>query len=122
MNKLVKNSLFQAGALATVWILASSFAGQTATAKSEARHPDLAVSQAFDLVSDTVAPRHQSAPGKGNLEVRLGACSSLAWPHIPAECLNGGKKVSRTITIEHRTGTDTSTLSRVTAEQKIALR
>ena len=125
MNKLARNSLMQAAALAAVWVVTSSFAGQTATAKIETRHPDMAVAQAFDAVEKTIRTnaRHEVAAGKGDLQVKLNTCSSQAWPYIAADCLDGApRKVSRTITIEKRTGDAASALIRVAAEQRMAAR
>ena len=103
MNTLAKTSLVQAAALAVVWVMASSFAGQTADAKIEDRHPDMAVAQAFETLEQAgqySTARHQTAGKKGDLLVSQDVCSGLAWPYIPAECVNGSsRKVSRTITI-----------------------
>jgi hypothetical protein len=116
MNKLARNSLMQAAALAAVWVVASSFAGQTATAKIETRHPDV------EQTARTSA-RHEIGARKGDLQVKLNTCSSQAWPYIAADCLDGApRKVSRTITIEKRTGDAASTLIRVGAEQRMAAR
>jgi hypothetical protein len=125
MNKLARNSLMQAAALAVVWVVASSFAGQTATAKIETRHPDMAVAQAFDAVEQVVRTnaRHEIGARKGDLQARLNTCSSQAWPYIAADCLDGApRKAARTITIEKRTGDASSTLIRVDAEQRMAAR
>jgi len=128
MNTLAKNSLVQAAALAAVWVLASSFAGQTATAKDETRHPDLAISQAFDTLEQAgqYSPaRHEAGPGKGDLLIQSDACSNQAWPYISAACvtgLNPARTVSRTITIEKRTGEASSILVRTAAAPKIAAR
>ncbi len=125
MNTLARNSLMQAAALAAVWVVVSSFAGQTATAKIETRHPDMAVAQAFDVVGQAARTnaRHEIGARKGDLEVKLNTCSSQAWPYISADCLDGApRKVSRTITIEKRTGDAASALIRVAAEQRMAAR
>jgi hypothetical protein len=124
MNRLAKNSLVQAAALAVGWVLVSSFAGQTATPKIETRHPDLAVSQAFEIVDQTApAARHETGASKGDLQVKQANCTGQAWPYIPAECLTGAsRQASRTITIEKRTGETASTLIRVKAEQQVAAR
>ena len=125
MDRLARKSLVQAAALAAVSVLASSFAGQTATAKIETRHPDLAVAQAFDIVEQTNSSlRHEAGAKKGDLEARQTNCSGNAWPYIPADCVSGAstRPISRTITIEKRTGDAASTLVRVRAEPLMAAR
>ena len=125
MNTLAKTSLVQAAALAVVWVMASSFAGQTADAKIEDRHPDMAVAQAFETLEQAgqFSARHQTGGKKGDLLVGKHVCTGLAWPYIPAECVNGSpRKVSRTITIEQNRAKGFSELVRVAAEQQIAAR
>lgn len=126
MNTQAKTSLVQAAALATVWVLASSFAGQTADAKNQTRHPDMAVAQAFETLeaAGQYAPaRHETGAAKGDLLVARDACSGLTWPYIPAECVNGSsRKAARTITIEKHSGKAFSELIRVAAEQRVASR
>lgn len=126
MNHLAKNSLVQAAALTVVWVVACSFTTLTtaAPAKVEARHPDMAVSQAFDAIAQSgLAPRHEIGAKKGDLLVQQNSCQT--WPYVAAECRTGkaaARKVSRTITIENRTGSASSALVRVAAEQQIAAR
>jgi hypothetical protein len=127
MKKLAKNSIVQAAALAVVWVVACSFTTLTTTAapaKVEARHPDMAVAQAFEAMGQTgQSLRHDIGATKGDLLVQQNSCQT--WPYVASECLTGkaaARKVSRTITIENRTGADSSTLIRVVAEPQIASR
>jgi hypothetical protein len=126
MNHLAKNSLVQAAALTVVWVVACSFTTLTtaAPAKVEARHPDMVVAktfEAFEQSGQTV--RHEIGAKKGDLLVQQNSCQT--WPYVAAECLTGkaaARKVSRTITIEKRTGSASSALVRVAAEPQIAAR
>jgi hypothetical protein len=126
MNKLAKNSLVQAAALTVVWVVACSFTTLTtaAPAKVESRHPDMAVAQAFDAMAQSgMSLRHEIGAKKGDLLGQQNNCQT--WPYVASECLTGkaaARKVSRTITIEKRTGSDSSALIRVPAEQQIASR
>ncbi len=126
MNQLAKNSLVQAAALTIVWVVASSFTTLTTAAPSklEARHPDMAVSQAFEAIAQSgLAPRHKIGARKGDLLAQQNSCQT--WPYVAADCLTGkagARKISRTITIEKRTGPDSSALVRVAAEPQIAAR
>ena len=128
MNTRTKNSLVQAAALSAIWVVASTFAGQTATAKIETRHPDMAVATAFQVLEQSgqyTPAGHETGAAKGALEVRTPVCTGQAWPYIAAECLTGktpARQVSRTITIEKRTGEASSTLVRVSAEPQMAAR
>ena len=126
MKTLSRKSLAQAAAVAAMCVAATSIAWQTATAKIEARHPDLAVSQAFEVLerSGQYAPaRHTPGAKKGDLLVDN--CKGQAWPYISSVCVigqNPSRQVSRTITIEKRTGEASSILVRVAADQQIASR
>jgi hypothetical protein len=128
MNTRTKNSLVQAAALSAIWVVASTFAGQTATAKIETRHHDMAVATAFQVLEQAgqyTAARHETGAAKGDLQVQKPVCTGQAWPYIAAECLNGtppARQVSRTITIEKRTGEAGSALVRVAAEPQMAAR
>jgi hypothetical protein len=124
MNQLAKNSLVQAAALMIVWAVACSFTTLTnaATAKVEARHPDMVVAQTFEVL-EQAGVRHEIGAKKGDLLVQQNSCQT--WPYVAAECLTGkaaARKVSRTITIENRTGADSSMLVRVAAEPQMAAR
>jgi hypothetical protein len=126
MTTLTRKSLAQAAAVAAMCVVASSIAWQTATAKIEARHPDMAVSQAFEVLeqSGQYAPaRHTTGARKGDLQVDN--CKGQAWPYISNACVighNPARQVSRTITIEQRTGEASSALIRVSADQQMASR
>ena len=128
MNTRTKNSLVQAAALSAIWVVASTFAGQTATAKIETRHPDKVVATAFQVLEQPVqstSARHETGAAKGDLQVQTPACTGQAWPYIASECLTGktpARQVSRTITIEKRTGEAGSVLVRVAAEPQMAAR
>ncbi|BCJ91968.1 hypothetical protein IZ6_27030 [Terrihabitans soli] len=124
MNHLAKNSLVQAAALTVVWVVACSFTTLTtaAPAKVEARHPDMAVAQAFDAIGQS-GIRHEIGAKKGDLLVQQNSCQT--WPYVASECLTGkaaARKVSRTITIENRTSAQSSALIRVVAEPQMAAR
>jgi putative aminopeptidase FrvX len=126
MNHLAKNSLVQAAALTVVWAVACTFTTLTsaATAKVEARHPDLVVAQTFEVLEQSGQNlRHDIGAKKGDLLVQQNSCQT--WPYVASECLTGtaaARKISRTITIEKRTGTDSSALIRVAAEPQVAAR
>lgn len=126
MNHLAKNSLVQAAALTVVWVVACSFTTLTtaAPAKVETRHPDMVVAKTFDAFEQAgQAVRHEIGAKKGDLLVQQNSCQT--WPYVAAECLTGkaaARKISRTITIEKRTGSDSSALVRVAAETQIAAR
>ena len=126
MNHLAKNSLVQAATLTVVWAVACTFTTLTtaAPAKVEARHPDLVVAQTFAVLEQSGQnARHEIGAQKGDLLVQQNSCQT--WPYVAAECLTGkaaARKVSRTITIEKRTGSASSALVRVAAEPQIAAR
>ena len=126
MKTLSRKSLVQAATVAAVCVVASSIAWQSATAKIETRHPDMAVSQAFEVLEQSghYAPaRHETGAAKGD---RLtDTCKTQAWPYISNACVighNPSRQVSRTITIEQRTGEASSALIRVSAEPMMASR
>jgi hypothetical protein len=126
MNHLAKNSLVQAAALTVVWVVACSFTTLTsaAPAKVEARHPDMVVAQTFEAFEQSGQTlRHEIGAKKGDLLVQQSSCQT--WPYVATECLTGkaaARKISRTITIEKRTGSESSALVRVAAEPQIAAR
>ena len=124
MKTLARNSLVQAALVAAVWVVASSFAGETATAKIETRHPGVVVEQAFDIVEQAnPAARHTVGARKGDLLVKQQNCST--WPYVATECVNGMaalRPAARTITIEKRTSDTSSALIRVPAAHQIAAR
>ena len=73
MNQLAKNSLVQAAVLTVVWAVACTFTTLTtaATAKVEARHPDLVVAQTFAVLEQSGQnTRHEIGARKGDLLVQ----------------------------------------------------
>ena len=126
MNHLAKNALVQAAALTVVWVVACSFTTLTtaAPAKVDARHPDMVVAQTFEAFEQSGQPiRHEIGAKKGDLLGQQNSCQT--WPYVAAECLTGkaaARKISRTITIEKRTSSESSALIRVAAEPQMAAR
>ncbi|MFC5067442.1 hypothetical protein [Flaviflagellibacter deserti] len=129
MLTLAKNSIVRAAAVAALWVVASgaAHAGEADMGKAQARHPAMAIDQAFapfQMVKPVEAElRHTIGAPKGDLLVST-ACQGQSWPYISAECLTGdapARKVARTITIERRTA-ESSTLNRVPAALQMAQR
>ena len=85
--------------------------------------PDVAgqrIATAFEAASDARANQEiaVAAARKGDLQVER--CAGERWPAVSADCLvpRGGvsRPASRTVTVEYRTGAQSSTLARVPVE------